>query len=170
MGDDHRPYIPSSIIRPNVEPFQIPQPTRLGNSKPARFGHPKLNYIDEIRRLFPQSKVIGYAPPFSAWHTAQLYFQGRLLDYVATRYEIARKLDDFYDFALPSDLTISTEDTDDGLHYSPKANRVIAQAILAGRQSPDMIRIHDLTRTQYIELYRQRTLDFIERHHIQVAR
>jgi hypothetical protein len=108
----HR-YNPTGPIIPTPPPFDV-HPERAAL------------YI-KLRQEFPTARAIGYIPPESAWRIAGFSLTGEMDAYLAAIGQIAAAYDEFLNFAIPSPITESKEDTYDGSHYSRAANiRVVA--------------------------------------------
>jgi hypothetical protein len=86
----------------------------------------------ELRRLYPEAKAIGWAPPVSAWTIARLKLDGLLPDYLEALRKIAANYDEFIDFSIPSTVTASTNNTYDGIHYTDDVNAQTVDALSSG--------------------------------------
>lgn len=82
--------------------------------------------------LFPYAQAIGYVPPISAWHVADMEKHGVLPGYLGALHTTAAHFPVFIDFSIPSRVTARTDNTYDGSHYLPSVNHSIARSLLTG--------------------------------------
>lgn len=101
--------------------------------------------------LFPDARALGYVPPISAWHVAEMDRHGVLQGYLEALHAAAASFPVFIDFSIPSRVTERTDTTYDGSHYLPAINRFIARALLAGTPPEWGI----APKTMDLETYRQ---------------
>ena len=88
-----------------------------------------LNIIWGLEKYFPQSTLIAYVPPVSAWKIAELYRAGKMTSYTTMLTEIAEIYDPLYDFSIPSKITADVTLTYDGSHYNESVNRAISKTL-----------------------------------------
>jgi len=114
-----RYYNPPAIIKP------APPPNDLHPERAARYR--------QLREVFPGARAIGYVPLESAWRMAAFSLTGAFDGYLAAVADIATNYDEFLDFSLPSETTLSKSPsvTYDGLHYSREANRQVVTDLIA---------------------------------------
>ena len=86
----------------------------------------------EVRRLFPEARAVAFVAPTAAWTIAQLKLDGNLDAYLEGLQRTAAAFDVFIDFSIPSEITVSTKNTYDGLHYLDDVDDVIAAALVSG--------------------------------------
>jgi hypothetical protein len=115
-----------------------------------------------LRRIFPQARAIAYLPPVSAWQIAQLDHAGSLDALIKALVPVARAYDRFLDFRIPSPLTETIGNTDDGSHYSVAVNAQLAAA-LADNQPALGLDWHGREARDILALYHQRLDDFLTR-------
>ncbi|HYM02760.1 MAG TPA: hypothetical protein VET85_07415 [Stellaceae bacterium] len=116
-----KPYVP-----PQVGPRDDP-----GEYHPER-----AEMYVAVRRLFPEARAIGFVAPTRAWTFAQLKVDGWLDLYLGAIRQIAPAYDEFIDFAVPSEITMSTTNTYDGIHYVDAVNDRIAAVLVSGKPPP----------------------------------
>lgn len=112
-------------------------PRRLAaHEKPPAFHGELASSFSELRQVFPDARAIGWVPPISAWTIAQLKLDGTLQPYLAALQRISTGFDEFLDFSIPSEITVGTTNTYDGLHYMDFVNDAIVAALLSGNAGP----------------------------------
>jgi hypothetical protein len=84
----------------------------------------------KLAKIFPNAQTVAYVPPISAWHVARMEKNGVLAGYIDAIYATAARFPIFMDFSIPSPITWRTDNTYDGSHYRPDANRSIALTLL----------------------------------------
>lgn len=112
--------------------------------------------------VFPEADSVGYVPPISAWHIAELDKHGTLDNYLDALFATARYFPVFFDFSVPSAVTMRTDTTYDGSHYLPEYNRSIGAALIARKTGSWGIDLKGLDRKRYGDLYRQALAEFRE--------
>lgn len=118
----------------------------------------------QLRQQWPQSRFIAYVPPISAWHVDRFDRLGVLDGYIAALHACAPYFDDFWDFSVPSAHTWITTNTHDGTHYSPEANREMAE-IMNGVQASDFgVKVSTLDLEQHHAAYRKGLARFRDLH------
>lgn len=116
-------YSPPDIIKPDPPPNDI---------------HPERAALyRNLRDTFPGARAIGYVPLESAWRMAAFSLTGSFDAYLATIADIAADYDEFLDFSVPSETTLSKLPavTYDGLHYSRPANVQVMADLIANRSA-----------------------------------
>lgn len=109
-------------------------PRELAPRTPAPAFHAELvESFAELRRMYPEARAIGWAPPVSAWTIAQLKLDGQLDDYLAALRDISGMFDEFIDFSVPSAVTAVTNNTYDGIHYVDAVNEDMVAALVSGQ-------------------------------------
>lgn len=104
--------------------------------------------------VFPQARAIGYVPPISAWHIAELDSSGQLNEYLDALYEAAQYFERFVDFSIPSAITARTDTTYDGSHYSPAVNRELARVLMSEAPAHWGVDVKPNDRRAYGDVYR----------------
>lgn len=122
-----------------------------------------LDAIDELRAHFPEAQLTGYVSPISADLILRMFIEGKLAHHLDGMYEAASRFDSFYDFAIPSELTIRMQDTWDGSHYAPGISAALARTLLGGSGGPG-ISLEGLSREAYEQLYARAIRQVIDRH------
>lgn len=115
----------------------------------------RVKFYDELRETFPGAELVGYVPPISAWAINAYAKAGWLEGYVHALHLASGKFDRFVDFGVPSSLTIDTNNTYDGTHYSEPANMIVAGALLKPEQD-EALDLKRLTERQMKEIYLER--------------
>ncbi|MET0403514.1 MAG: hypothetical protein ABW123_13970 [Cystobacter sp.] len=136
------------VIRPDAGTFDPEglQVTRRALD-PAR-----VERFRALRAFFPEARFIGWMPPQSAWHTAELERTGMLPDYLRGLHALASVFDEFHDFAVPSDVTARVDNTYDGRHYDNPVNARVTRR-LAGQEDSFGVRVDTLSLEAYRDLY-----------------
>jgi hypothetical protein len=109
----------------------------------------------QLRHMFPTARAVGYVPPVSAWTIGRISLSGGLDGYLTALDRIAAGFDEFLDFGIPSDITVTTSNTLDGSHYSEAVNARIAVALQSGEPEPG-VDWHRQTPQFIAALYRER--------------
>jgi hypothetical protein len=136
------------VIRPDAGTFN-PEDAyfakrTLDPSRAARFR--------ALRDIFPEARFVGWMPPLSAWHMAELERIGVLPDYLRSLHALTSVFDEVYDFAVPSGVTSRTDDTYDGRHYDNEVNARVTRR-LAGHEDTFGVRVSGLSLDAYRQLY-----------------
>jgi hypothetical protein len=134
---NHRMFGPDlqSHIIARRRPYK--PPTRLAaQATPPEFHPERAEMHVELRRLFPEARAIGFVAPTAAWTIAQLQLDGRLDAYLGALRRVSMAFDEFLDFGIPSEITVSTTNTFDGLHYEDAVNEHTLAALLSGQPAP----------------------------------
>jgi len=113
----------------------------------------------QLRDIFPQARFVGWMPPLSAWHVAELERVGVLPDYLRSLHALTSVYDELYDFALPSDVTTRRETTYDGRHFGNEVNERLTRR-LGGHEDTFGVRVSELTLKAYGALYAERLRAF----------
>ena len=129
--------------------------------------HCNLGRVDTyhvLREVFPDSMLVGYAPPMTPWHKLSDVYSRGVLDCVAAAYHgVAARYDRFFDFTFPTTLTESRMVSYDGSHFSPAANDLVA-AQLSGQRSDLAIDVKSLSLDAYQSSVRASLKAFLDRH------
>jgi hypothetical protein len=142
-----------SHIIPRRRPYRPPH--IAARKDPGEFhGERAASYV-ELRHVFPLARAIGFVTPTSAWTVAQLEVDGRLELYLESLHQIAAAFNEFLDFGVPSDITASTQDTYDGLHYVDSVNDRVAAALISGDAAPG-INWHSTSDERIFAVYKSR--------------
>jgi hypothetical protein len=145
------------IIRPDAGTFD---PSGLRHN-PRELDPARVARYRELRALFPEARFVGWMPPLSAWHVAELERTGALPDYLRSLHALTSVLDALYDFAVPSDVTSRVENTYDGRHYGNAVNARVTRR-LAGHEDTFGVRVDGLTLEAYGALYAEALRTFRE--------
>jgi len=123
---------------------------------PYGFGDPytdkNIHYISSIKNILKARVVIGYIAPVSAWDMLPLMEDGELESYMTTMYALSKEFDRFYDFSIPSELTMRTDNNYDGHHFSKMANNEIAN-VLNEKKSTVGLALHTLSYEEYRNIF-----------------
>lgn len=88
-----------------------------------------------LREVFPEARLVGYAPPVTPWYKLSDIYSRRVLDCGMTAFQkIAASYDEFWDFSIPSVLTEAANVSYDGSHFSPAANDLVAAQLIGERR------------------------------------
>jgi hypothetical protein len=99
--------------------------------------HPeRADLYAELRRLFPEARALAWVAPNAAWSIAQHQIDGNLDAYLDGLRRTAAAFDTFLDFSIPSEITVSTTNTYDGVHFADAVNDHIAAALASGDPTP----------------------------------
>jgi len=124
-----------SHIIPRGRPYKPPAQL-AAQAIPPEFHPERAEMYIELRRLFPEARAVGFVPPTAAWTIAQLKLDGRLDAYLEALHRVSTAFDEFLDFGIPSEITVSTTNTFDGLHYDDAVNEHTLAALLSGQTAP----------------------------------
>ena len=124
-----------SHIIPRRRPFRAPSKL-AAQTTPPEFHAERAELYIELRKIFPEARAIGFVAPTAAWTIAQLELDGRLDAYLEALHRAASAYDAFIDFSIPSEITVSTTNTFDGLHYFDEVNDRVAAALMSGQAAP----------------------------------
>jgi hypothetical protein len=124
-----------SHIIPRRRAYQPPAHL-TAEADPPEFHPERADMYVELRRLFPEARALGFVAPTAAWTIAQLKLDGRLDSYLEALGHVSMAFDEFLDFGIPSDITVNTTNTFDGLHYIDAVNAHTAAALLSGKPAP----------------------------------
>jgi hypothetical protein len=112
------PYRAPATIEPQAQPPEL---------------HPeRADLYVELRRLFPEARALVFVAPTAAWSIAQYKVDGLLDAYLEGLRRTAAAFDGFLDFSIPSEITVSTTNTYDGVHFDDAVNDHIAAALASG--------------------------------------
>lgn len=136
------------VIRPDAGTFQ-PEGLRLA---PRPIDPARVSRFRELREVFPEARFVGWMPPLSAWHVAELERTGTLTDSLRGLHGLTSVFDTVLDFAVPSEVTTSTEHTYDGRHYDNEVNARVTRR-LAGAEDTFGVRLEALSFKAYHQRY-----------------
>ncbi len=108
--------------------------------------------LERLRRVFPNARYVGYAPPLHPSWFAQMRAQETLDGYIDAMYAASRVFDAFYDFGIPHELNADTANSYDGSHYREQVNDRIASTI-NGVDTGYGIEISGLERDEYRDAF-----------------
>lgn len=132
---------------------------------PDGYGDPYTNknihYITSIKNILKARVVIGYIAPISAWDMLPLMEDGEIESYLHTMYTLSKEFDQFYDFSMPSELTMRTDNNYDGHHFSKSANNKIA-SVLNGQKFNFGLALHELSYKEYKHIFTIAMRDFLK--------
>ena len=128
-------------------------------TSPHTLHKPVVNEYQQIRKVFPQSILIGYIPPISSWITASKS-QEELNFFLHSVYTMSSFFHVLYDFSIPSEVTNNPENTYDGSHYFPYIQNAIVKAI---NDEPMAfgIQVKNYPREDYINAYKSESSKFL---------
>ena len=159
--DDTRPYEHHSKMTRNF--------VRLWNQDPdSQFSCRNCRFLKQLQDQFPDVDVVGYVPPVSADLLAYLYLSGTLEGYLRSTYEVSRMFSRFYDYSVPSDVTIDPANTYDGQHFMPSIHDEIAKAF-GGGPIEFGIFLHDTSWSEYSEEFTNKAKDYVRKFEIQIV-
>jgi hypothetical protein len=105
-------------------------------ANPPEFHPERAELYIELRHLFPEAQAWAFVAPTAAWTVAQLALDGRLDAYLGALERASTAFDRFIDLSIPSEITVSTTNTFDGLHYVDAVNRHTLTAMISGQPAP----------------------------------
>ena len=112
-------------------------PAKLEAQAPPPTLHPeRADLYAELRRLFPEARALAFVAPNAGWSIAQHQLDGNLDAYLDGLGRTAAWFDGFLDFSIPSEITISTTNTYDGVHFADAVNDHTRGALASGDPSP----------------------------------
>lgn len=112
-------------------------PARLEPQARRPVLHPeRAELYGELRRLFPEARAVAVVTPNAGWSIAQHKLDGNLDAYLEGLGRTAAAFDVFLDFSIPSEITISTTNTYDGVHFADAVNDHTAAALASGDPAP----------------------------------
>lgn len=131
---NHLIYDPAAQLHiiPKVKPYRPPHHL-AAPVKPPLFHSNLVAAFAELRQVFPEACAIAWVPPISAWTIAQLQLDGMLGAYLEALRNISLHYDELLDFSVPSEVTASTTNTFDGIHYIDAVNARVLAALISGR-------------------------------------
>lgn len=116
----------------------------------------RANDLAGLRRVAPDDTVwTGYVPPLSSSFVLQIRDKGNLDDYLHSIWIASRYFDRFYDFSVPSEISMDPENTYDGSHFFRSVNDQVAET-LSGGDLNGALAVHRLTLPEYVEEFRRR--------------
>lgn len=125
MVGGHDPY------DPNTEAFNDDFQQRFHHAI-GQFGITNLRYVEELRAVAGNARIVGFTPPIAAHYIGYLRLRNELDNYLHALYRTSALFDDFYDFTMPSKITEDPDNTIDGMHYSQPVNDKIALTLAGG--------------------------------------
>lgn len=112
-------------------------PTALApQPRPPELHPERADLYGELRRLFPEARAVAWVAPNAAWNIAQHKLDGNLDAYLEGLRRTAAVFDTFLDFSIPSEITVSTTNTYDGVHFDDRVNDHTSAALASGDPSP----------------------------------
>jgi hypothetical protein len=126
FGPDFR----SHILRRR---FPHKPPKLVAPKTPPEFHPERAAQYVELRKMFPEAQAWAFVAPTWAWFVAQRKLDGTLLGYLDALGGIAPAFDRFLDFSIPSPITESRKDTDDGLHFVDEVEDQVLASIVADK-------------------------------------
>jgi len=160
----HRYYTENLIgdVLPNTKDYDPPSCFTLEG-----FGLPytedNIKYTETIKNVLNSDLFIGYVAPISAWDMLPLLEDGELNSYIDIMFKISKKFDRFYDFSVPSILTVRTDNNYDGHHYSRRSNNEIAK-ILNGGPVRFGLAVHNINFDEYKTKFTTALINFRNKH------
>lgn len=124
-------------------------------------------YAEDYRRfvaVFPNSTVVGYVPPISAWHIRRMERLGVLDSYVRSLHATSRLFKIFWDFSIPSRYTWLADNTYDGSHYDVATNRLLARRMFLDDKELFGVSVSALGLSEYQESYHAALTQFGREH------
>jgi hypothetical protein len=116
------PYRAPATLEPQAQPPEL---------------HPeRADLYVELRRLFPEARALAFVAPNAGWTIAQYKLDGLLDAYLEGLRRTAAAFDTFLDFSIPSEITVSTTNTYDGVHFADAVNDHTAAALVSGDATP----------------------------------
>lgn len=121
----------------------------------------------ELRDIFPDANYIGYVPPKSAWDSSKMYLKGYLPNALDVMHEVSGVFDKFYDFSMPTKITIPLNDTYDGFHFGRETNDHVVDAINSGNKKY-MYSVNQLSLEDYKYQYTFTVKNFVATHKLKL--
>jgi hypothetical protein len=113
---------------------------------------------EALMAVFPDAEFIGYVPPLSPWFLASKS-ETEINTFLDAAHAIAGEMEAFYDFSIPSNITLDTENTYDGSHFNLEVNAMIADSI--NSQSPTFgMRVDGMSENEYFQKHRDALVQF----------
>lgn len=137
------------------------EPEFSNQQKPKSCDPDRISFYQQLKQTFPNTQLIGFIAPVSAWFVYNNSYSPSLLDcQLAGIYQAAALFDAMYDFAVPSAITSRTDNTYDGNHYYPIVYQQVA-SVLEGRTANFGVNIKQLALSDYQALYKQQIKTFL---------
>lgn len=146
-------YNPEKVLSDDFE-------RRFGHDAFTAFSTRNLAFVSRLRDLLPDAKFIGYAPPIAANYVGYLHLGGVLEGFLRANYEASRFFDAYYDFTIPSAITVNPATTPDGEHFVPKVNDEIL-SVLLGKKSTFGLDLSEKDWSRYCAIYIRATENYI---------
>jgi len=103
--------------------------------KPKQCDLSRLRFFSQLRQTFPEAQFVGFVAPVSIWYLFNKSYSSGLLNcQLSGIYQLNQIFDRVYDFAVPSALTMRTDNTYDGNHYYSSVFDRVAD-VLEGRNT-----------------------------------
>ena len=84
------------------------------------------SWYQPIKSLFPDQRVIGYAPPRTAWFSTRMWLNGTLENYLDGIKRVASHYGEFYEFSIPGGDNNDPTKTHNGSHFYGETNAKVA--------------------------------------------
>lgn len=121
----------------------------------------RLAFYQQIQQIFPDTQIIGFIAPVSAWFVYNNSYLPDLLDcQLAGINQVASLFDEMYDFAVPSAITTRTDNTYDGNHYYPEVYQQVA-LVLEGKSGSFGVNVKQVNLADYQALYKTQLRAFL---------
>lgn len=145
-------------VAPGATHYDPAVPIRDLKSGPFT-GLERIDLMDQMRLVFPNARFVGYTPPISAWAIQAYDEMGWLDEYTHALHRASSVFDAYYDFSVPSDITVNPDNTYDGTHYAESANALIATTISTG-EAGQALDLKDLDEAEMRAAYHGRLADY----------
>ncbi|MDC1425204.1 hypothetical protein N8135_03380, partial [Oceanospirillaceae bacterium] len=119
-----------------------------------QYSNERVTTYREIRKIFLHSKFVGYVPPISADRIILLYIQGQLDSYLKALYLSSNIFNEFYDFSIPSEITLNPNNSYDGSHFYPEINNLVVDKMMNDKKVNEFgVNVKALSYSEYYEIY-----------------
>lgn len=118
---------------------------------------------NEIIKNFPDARIIAFVPPVTPYPMTAAIRKNTMRGYLNTVHEFSKVFDEFYDFSVPSELTMELKQTYDGSHYTADVYDNVIDDILSGTMRHG-IKLTGTTLNRYMEIFMERSESFLEFH------
>lgn len=108
--------------------------------------------LQQLRDIFPRSRMIGYVPPLNLWTVASMERAGELVELLRALHTASDIFDEFVDFAVPSEITSDSTLTYDGSHYYPYINDMVIERLFRDQSATSRIQFDSVRNPQASEL------------------
>lgn len=131
--------------------------------KPKQCDLSRLRFFSQLRQTFPEAQFVGFVAPVSIWYLFnKSYSLGLLNCQLSGIHQLNQIFDQVYDFAIPSALTMQTDNTYDGNHYYSSVFDRMAD-VLEGRNSDIGILTQQYSLRDYQQTYATELKTFLFR-------